>query len=90
MQEIALTGRKEGLGRARIGSEVVSFSNEKETIYVVPLKDEVAVVTARGKYILKKHPTQNYFHGFLGEHKAHVILQKITGRIIYWVKEKEA
>ncbi len=80
-----LVGIKTDHKPARIGSEVFGFISENNQI-AVSLQDNgtVAIVTKNGRNFIKKSVSQNMYVGIVNDIRIHVILKKISGKVIAW------
>ena len=91
---VPLTGMKSRTEVARIGSEVVGFidADSKFAITVNNLfgadidSDTITIKTVKGSYELSKSLVANRYEGTCAGIKVHVVLKKISGKVIYWVK----
>lgn len=89
---VPLVGMKNKEEKARIGSEVVGFmdANKKFAIIInVPLggdidSDSITLKTCKDSYTLHKSLLADRYEGTCGGIKVHVILKKISGKVIYW------
>jgi hypothetical protein len=78
----------------KLSSQAIRFTNESRYFGITvslegttiggPTVEVVKVVTPKGVHELKKHATQNYFHGTLNGHKVQVSLKKVVGELRYW------
>lgn len=84
---VPLVGMKSRTETARIGKEVVGFISTDKKFAVVRIgTDNVSIKTAKGTYTLLKHASANRFEGTCAGIRVHVVLNKIVGKVIYWVK----
>lgn len=56
-----------------------------KTIFVTRTRDDmVNLCTAKGSYILHKHPVHNLYMGECNGVKVHVTLKVLVGKVIFW------
>jgi hypothetical protein len=68
-----------------LAKDVSYFTNSSNYFKVfIKSSSTVEVVTPKGVYVLAKHPTLNIYSGKCADHKVHVSLKKIVGKVIYW------
>jgi hypothetical protein len=70
------------------GKDVDHFSDNAKKFSVVVVKQDncLHLRTAKGDYVLHKHPSQNYWHGDCAGTKVRVVLNAVTGILTYWKK----
>ncbi len=44
----------------------------------------VTYTTSKDKYLFIEHKSINRYQGMAGKNKAHIILKKVVGKIVYW------
>ena len=93
--EVKLTGliQDNSIAKAHQAKEVVSFKGNFPEVHgsgEIRIENnpegKPIMITAKGSYPLVKSPVQNFYHPFheIPGIKVHVILKKITGKVIYW------
>ena len=86
MQSRELAGYDKN-GNFALSSKDVSFYHTKDTtILVFPdTADTIFIETSKsGRNTLKRHLTQNYYHGTLNGVKVQVSLKKLVGTVRWW------
>lgn len=85
MKTFTLVGIDQLGAKARIGKDVISFTDLESKFSIVILSDcAIQLTTNKGCYNLVKHPTLNYYFGECLGHKVQVHLKAISGWIKYW------
>ena len=93
---VALIGMKSRKEAARLGKEVVGFISADRAYAVVRHEaaggdidtDTITLKTAKGQYVLTKSAVANRYEGTCNGIRVHVVLNKIVGKVIFWVKDK--
>jgi hypothetical protein len=76
----------------KLSKEVYLFSDMDGKVSVtIEDSSTVKLVTSKGVFFLKKHPTLNIYQGVMKssvpkarDYKCHIILKKVVGELIYW------
>lgn len=85
MTRIAIAGLKADATSARIVAEVKYFADKAGKVKIVILSaTSIQLMTAKGSYVLEKHPTQNYYNATCNGRKVQVSLKAISGEIRFW------
>lgn len=87
MERRKLVGIKLDNTKARIGTEVSEFISDTNYFSITYMSMDSSLIeltTPEATYILKKHASQNYFHGELNGHKVQVTLRAISGEVRWW------
>jgi len=85
MKQFKLQGVN-ALGEAvKLSADVLHFVDPEGNFEVShDAPETIRLVTTKGSYILKHHPSLNVFMGELNGHKVHVSLKKVVGQLTYW------
>ncbi len=85
MKQFKLQGVN-ALGEAvKLSADVLHFTDPEGNFEIThDAPGTIKLVTVKGTYILKRHPSQNVFMGELNGHKVHVTLKKVVGQLTYW------
>ncbi len=62
----------------------IKFVGSKMNISIHPHKEGWTLKTVKGKYLLVKHPTINYFNGVANGHKIHLSVKKMVAELRWW------
>jgi len=88
MEKYTLVGKTALDQTARINAEVVKFTGHNDYFHVTLSEDgkSVTVITGKGCYYIRKHPTLNVFTGYCNGVRTEITLKKIVGELRFWKK----
>ena len=85
MERISLVGLDIDGKPARIGKNVVRFSNTQDTLTICNHTDKFYELhTQKAMYKLIKHTKLNIYTGTCNGYKIQVSLKKVVGELRYW------
>ena len=84
MRKIALTGVNALNEVQKLGKNVIKFTDEKNYFGITVHQNTLKMITPQDVYYLKRHASENYFHGICRGRRVQVTIRKIVGEVRFW------